>query len=135
LQVECTPNGGGDRAEVGVAAASQTNDFAPHTILLGGEFQGNKYGGAKMVRGGGGRVKRKGTKKETDILKLKWLGVGYGAGVFAGAQEKIEHQANHIGAGEFERGVGKDGLSHDVLQDWDGQWFDTVGGFVSFRKT
>ena len=56
-EMEYAAGGGPDRAKVGVATATEADDFATHAVFLRGELEGHKGGSEELVLAGGGRGK------------------------------------------------------------------------------
>ena len=89
-QMQDAPHSGGDRAEVRVATAAETDDLAADTVFLSSKLQGHKIRRVELIRGGRGVINGQGTQEESNIAQLERLGVARGACVFAGAEEKIK---------------------------------------------
>ena len=89
-QVKGLMHSSGDRTEVGVAAATKADDFTTNTVLLSGEFEGDKGSREEKIRGTGELVLLNATKKEFNVTKSEWLSIRGGTRVFAGAEKKKE---------------------------------------------
>jgi hypothetical protein len=61
-------SGGGDGADVGIAAAPEANDFAANGVLLICELKGDEVSGIEAVNGHGGCTIPLGADKELDVL-------------------------------------------------------------------
>ena len=124
-------SGGTHRAEMWVTAATETDDLAPHTILLLREFEGYKRGSKELMRRSGVWVEVQVAKAKADIGESERLGIRLGTSVFAGAEKKEEPQAQHVSKGLIGFRVGEEGLCHNVLEDRNRNGFYARRGWIN----
>ena len=121
---------GFDRAEGEVSTEAETDDFSSDTILLGIKGERGKRCATELGIGGICDVESSVAKEELDTLEVEGLGVRWGGGIFAWAEEKEEGNDDHV-CGSFEVVViavfsNKEKSSYDAY--WDR--FDPVWGRI-----
>ena len=127
-----TASGCQDGAEKWVATAAQTYAFTSHGIFLRGEFQGDEGGGSEAADVGGEGVEARRADKKGYILQVERLRLAGGSCIFSWTEEKKETQADHVGDGKIHGGVCAQGLLCNVVEDGDGNRFNTQWRGVQF---
>ena len=100
-QVEDARRKGMDRTQGGMAGPGMPYSFAAYAVLLGSETERRKVGCGDAGRRGSEVVDGRGVVPKTNVLEAKQVvasGLG-GAGVFAGAEQKVIGQDEAVGDG------------------------------------
>lgn len=133
--VEDAPNGCGDGATEAVGAAAMGQHFVLVGVLLGGECIGDGGRGLDFGNGCREEVDACVIDEKGDIADAKGGTIRACAGVFAGTEEEIETNDDHIchrlSTGV---GVGTIGVFQDMQEDGNGHWFYTGGRGVNFGE-
>jgi len=131
-EMDDATGGSKDRAKGWMATAAQPDDFAPDTVLLGGEFEGDKGGIEEFGVGGRPRLDDGVADLEFDVADSEGRCVGRGGSVFSRSKEEEEGEADHVGDAFGGVGSTVDGGCHKVKENWDGDGFDAVGRRIFF---
>lgn len=119
-EVDETPRGHTDSAEVGVSAKAQANDVAACAVPVCSEGEGRKGGREEAGVRGSVQVKTALGRKKLDIFEFEWCRVGALTGAFSESE----------GNGE----VRCEDCDHYMEQDLVGGGFDPVGRWVFSRR-
>jgi hypothetical protein len=119
-------------AKVWITATAKAHHFATYTIFLCGKFQGRECSRGNVVWGGSDEIEASDADEEGDIAQAKWCCVRWGAGVLTRAEKEKERDGDHIRNGQGGGIVGEDSGMDELLQDGDGNRFDSVRRGVGF---
>ena len=111
----------GDRTQGGVATAGVADAFAPDTILLAREGQGDKGHGVELRQGAGCGVNGGVTSPQGDVAEAEKVITGArGASVLPWAEEEVEGEGGTVGGSVESRTPIVMGERHDRAEERQG---------------
>jgi hypothetical protein len=121
-----------DRAQLGIAGASEANNFTTHTVLLRRKRECGEHGGTEDVGiSSKEKVEAAVADPKLDFTEAKGGGLAWGNHVFTRAKEIEESDAANVSAMARLPGIwGSMCAGHDATEDLDWNRFDAIRGRV-----